>query len=86
MILRKAINNTTVSQNTEYLPNTSQKRGLEPMKAETIEQYHVLEFIKNNFMMEAVTLELIDRYSIRLTDSKGEQMIFKYENGAVTWE
>lgn len=55
------------------------------MKVNTVEQFKVLEYIKANFIMEEVTLKLIDRYTIELTDKTGENIKFKYENGSVIY-
>ena len=56
------------------------------MKVNTVEQFKVLQFLKENFEIELFELELLDRYSIKVTDSTGDKMIFKYENGKVTWK
>lgn len=53
------------------------------MKVDTIEQFKVLEHIKANFFIEEVTLRLVDRYTIELTDKTGESVNFKYENGNI---
>lgn len=55
------------------------------MKVNTVEQFKVLEFIKAHFIMEEVSLELIDRYTIKLTDKTGESMNFKYDNGNIIY-
>ena len=55
------------------------------MKVNTVEQFMVLEFIKSNFIMEEVSLELIDRYTIKLTDKTGESLNFKYDNGNILY-
>ena len=55
------------------------------MKVNTVEQFKVLEFIKANFIMEEVTLKLIDRYTIELTDNTGESLNFKYENDKIVY-
>lgn len=55
------------------------------MKVNTVEQFKVLEFLKANFVIEEVTLKLIDRYTIELTDKTGESMNFKYENGKIKY-
>ena len=55
------------------------------MKVETVEQYKVLEYIKENFYIDNITLKLIDRYTIEITDNKGDIMNFKYEDGKVVY-
>ena len=56
------------------------------MKVNSVEQFKVLEFIKANFYVEEVTLKLIDRYTIELTDKTGESINFKYDNGTIVHE
>lgn len=55
------------------------------MKVDTVEQFKVLEYIKNNFSMEYITYELIDRYTIEVEDRTGEKMKFKYKDGKVVY-
>lgn len=55
------------------------------MKVDTVEQFKVLEYIKANFTMEYITMELIDRYTILVEDRTGEKMKFKYEDGKVIY-
>lgn len=55
------------------------------MKVDTVEQFKVLEYIKNNFNMDYITYELIDRYTIEVEDRTGEKIRFKYENGKVIY-
>lgn len=50
-----------------------------------MEQFKVLEFIKAHFIMEEVTLKLIDSYTIELTDKTGESINFKYDNGNIIY-
>lgn len=54
------------------------------MKVNTVEQFKVLQFLKKNFEIELFGLELLDRYSIKVTDQTGECMIFKWD-GKVVW-
>jgi len=56
------------------------------MKVDTIEQYKIMEHIKDNFTMEYITMELIDRYTIEVEDRTGEKMIFKYKDGKVMYQ
>lgn len=55
------------------------------MRVNTVEQFKVLEFIKKNFDMNYITLELIDRYTIEVEDRTGEKMKFKYEDGKIVY-
>lgn len=47
------------------------------MKVDTIEQFKVLEFLKSNFEMDYIELELLDRCSIKVTDPTGDTLVFK---------
>jgi hypothetical protein len=55
------------------------------MKVDTVEQFKVLEHIKANFVIEEVTLRLVDRCTIELTDKTGESINFKYDNGNIDY-
>ena len=46
------------------------------MKVETVQQYYVMEYLKDNFYVEELKLTLIDRYTIRVMDVNGDQMDF----------
>lgn len=58
------------------------------MKVETVQQYYVLQYLKDNFDMEYIKLELIDRYTIRVKDANGDQMDFYWdkEDGKVKYK
>ena len=51
-------------------------KGDEKMKVETVQQFYVLQYLKDNFYMEYIKLTLIDRYTIRVKDCNGEEMDF----------
>lgn len=55
------------------------------MKVNTIEQYKVLQYIEDNFEMNYITLELIDRYTIRITDRNNDSMDFIYNEGKIVY-
>lgn len=46
--------------------------------AETVEQFEVMERINEHFE-NALELELVDRYSIKVTDHTGASLIFYYD-------
>lgn len=50
---------------------------------ETIEQFKVLTFIEEQFDMESVRLDLVDERSIKVTDKKGDTVVFAHEDGYV---
>ncbi|KEI11772.1 hypothetical protein [Clostridium novyi] len=53
------------------------------MKVNTVEQFKVLQYLKENFELNLFKVELLDRYSIKITDIKNESMIFRFEDNAV---
>lgn len=57
------------------------------MKVDTVQQYYVKEFLEDNFDMEYIKLTLIDRYTIRVKDTNGEEMDFYWceEEGKVKY-
>lgn len=56
------------------------------MKVNTVEQYKVMEYIKNNFYIEDIELTLKDRYTIRVKDCNGDEMDFYYYEGKVLYK
>lgn len=63
-------------------------KGDEKMKVDTIQQYYVMQYLKDNFDMEYIKLILIDRYTIRVKDVNGDQMDFYWdtEEGKVKYK
>lgn len=63
-------------------------KGVEKMKVETVQQYYVLQYLKENFDMEYIKLTLIDRYTIRVKDMNNEEMDFYWcqEEGKVKYK
>lgn len=55
------------------------KNTLKNFGAETVEQFKVMQFIGEQFAPDALELELIDRYTIKATDSTGASLIFYYD-------
>lgn len=49
------------------------------MKVETVQQYYVLQYLKDNFDMEYIKLTLIDRYTIRVKDMNNDVMDFYWD-------
>lgn len=58
------------------------------MKVETVQQYYVMQYLKDNFYMEDLKLTLIDRYTIRVQDINGDEMDFYWdvEEGKVKYK
>lgn len=53
------------------------------MRVNTINQFKVLKFIEDNFLMELVKVEIYDKNTLKVTDHKGESANFYYQNGQV---
>ena len=49
------------------------------MKVDTIQQFYVMEYLKDNFDMEYIKLTLIDRYTIRVKDMNNDEMDFYWD-------
>ncbi|MFR7592392.1 MAG: hypothetical protein ACLUVC_13175 [Longibaculum sp.] len=56
-------------------------------KVDTIEQFKVLQFIKENFDMKFIELELLDKFSIKVSDYYCDELIFKFnpKNGEIEY-
>lgn len=53
------------------------------MKVKTIEQYKILEYIKENFIITDVEVEESDECTLKVTDKNGDVALFKYKDGKV---
>ena len=53
------------------------------MKAQTIEQYKILQWISENFEDNTISVEWTGRNTALLTDTKGETMNVEFQNGKV---
>lgn len=56
------------------------------MKVDTVEQYKVLEYIKNNFHMQYITLKILDSCSIEVTDNNKDTIIISYTGGKIIFK
>lgn len=58
------------------------------MKVDTVQQYYIKQFLEDNFDMEYIKLELIDRYTIRVKDMNNDEMDFYWdiEEGKVKYK
>lgn len=57
------------------------------MKVETVQQFYIKQYLEDNFYMEDLKLTLIDRYTIRVQDTNGDEMDFYWsvEEGKVKY-
>lgn len=58
----------------------------EMFKVDTVEQYKILQFIKQHFDMKYITIKKNSRDCLRVTDQGGDSLTFKLENGKVIWQ
>jgi len=56
------------------------------MKAKTIEQYKILEYLKEHFYIESIDIELIDNITVKVTDKEGASLQFYFKDNRVQWE
>jgi len=49
------------------------------MKVETVEQYQLLKWLKEHFLMDDIHLKLLDRSRIRITDKNNDTAIITYK-------
>ncbi len=54
------------------------KENILKNQVDTIEQFKVLDYLKREFNTDEVSLYLLDRYTIKLTDKNNEIGYFKY--------
>lgn len=50
------------------------------MKVNTIEQFHIMQHIHDNFNLGSVEVELLERNRVRVTDATGDMAEFTYNN------
>jgi hypothetical protein len=58
------------------------------MDVGTIEQFRILQYIRElirDFNLTEVKLKPVESNSLRVIDSAGNSILFKYENGEVTF-
>ncbi|MGV2642735.1 hypothetical protein GNF86_14880 [Clostridium perfringens] len=55
------------------------------MKAYTVEQYKIFDYLSNNFNLINFEIEIISRNEVKVIDENCEFLIFKYENGTVIY-
>lgn len=49
------------------------------MKVDTVQQFYIKQYLEDNFDMEYIKLELIDRYTIRVKDANNDEMDFYWD-------
>lgn len=56
------------------------------IKAETVEQYHILRYIKQHLETEHFEIELVHRYCVKITDTLGESLCLTWDGSKVVVE
>lgn len=60
-------------------------RGRALTKVNTIQQFKILEFIRNNFNIDNLEVELVYNHIVRTKDVTGAYMTFKYSDDEITY-
>ena len=55
-------------------------------RVKTIEQFKIMQFLNAHLELNLMQIELVDRSTVRVTDSTGQRLTFKYQNSSVVWE
>lgn len=77
----KAFGTTFTITDGEYLQIEHEKEDEKEMfKVDTVEQYKILQFIKKNFDMNYVSLELIGKNEIKVTDKNNDSLNFSWDS------
>lgn len=50
------------------------------IKADTVEQFKILQFIKNNFDTSCITIKKVCRDTLNVTDRNNDSMDFKWSS------
>ena len=56
------------------------KNNIIKNQVNTIEQYKVLNHLKDTFNIDAISIYLVDRYTIKVIDTNNDIGYFKYNN------
>ena len=56
------------------------------LKADTVEQYHLLNYVKDNFCIDEIEVLKVSKNKIKVADKLGKSLYFKYEGGKVKVE
>ena len=57
------------------------------MKAKTIEQYHILEWLKKHFVVAHLNIELLNHNHIKITDKNKDTAVIVYgDDGSIFLE
>jgi len=55
------------------------------MKVRTIEQFKILDFLKQNFYIENLEIIIVNNTTLKVVDKKKESLIFTYKNGEISY-
>lgn len=59
---------------------------MKTLKCQTIEQYFAYQWVKENFVIEEITLALFARNKIKLIDRNNNIMIIFYSGNKISYE
>lgn len=50
------------------------------MKANTVEQFHILKWIEENFFIDQLEITLVDSCNVKIKDANGDEAIVSYKS------
>lgn len=54
-------------------------------KADTVEQFKIYEFLCKNFYVEEITIDKVDRITLKVTDKNNEILFFWYTENQIKY-
>lgn len=55
------------------------------IKVRTIEQFKILGFLKQNFLIENLEIIIVNNTTLKVVDKKKDSLIFIYKNGELSY-
>ena len=55
------------------------------IKVRTIEQFKILDFLKENFLIENLEIIIVSNTTLKVVDKKKDSLIFTYKNGEIIY-
>lgn len=55
------------------------------MKVNTIEQYKIIQFIREHFEIDFIDIEIVNRYSLKVIDHVGDSIVFTYDKDEIKY-
>ena len=55
------------------------------IKVRTIEQFKILDFLKQNFLIKNLEIIIVSNTTLKVVDKKKDSLIFTYKNGEISY-